>query len=84
MFHVLITKKINFRKAIRISLQYLLAAGLFLFLTIYDNQPLYSLGIFIIVIVVLAVPMIKSMKIKDEIPEILKKYDDEMKALKKK
>ncbi|HAU39501.1 MAG: hypothetical protein UV80_C0008G0035 [Candidatus Peregrinibacteria bacterium GW2011_GWF2_43_17] len=84
LFKVLMTKKANFSKAIRISLQYILAASIFVFLAIYDNQPLYSIGVFIIVIIVLAVPMIKSMKIKNEIPEILQKYDNEIKVLKSK
>ena len=84
LFKVLMTKKANFSKAIRISLQYILAASIFVFLAIYDNQPLYSIGVFIIVIIVLAVPMIKSMKIKNEIPERLRKYDNEIKVLKSK
>jgi len=84
LFEVLMSKKTNYKKRIRINIQYLIAAIIFLFLDFYSNEALYSIGIIIILILVLFLPLFKGSGLINQMHGLVVKYENEIKNLKKK
>jgi len=72
------------KRAIRLSIQYLIAIGIFAFLSVKEkniNYSLVMLGVFAIFIVV---RLINAKKVSGIMPRIIEKYEEEIKELKEK
>ena len=71
----------DLRRLIRISVQYALAAGIFLVLAIHDGQPLYAIAIYVIFVLWMIVRVAKARLLVGVMPTIIEKYEAEIRRL---
>jgi hypothetical protein len=74
-------KSSNLSKQIRLSIQYAIAAAIFLVLAIKNQQPLYSIGVYIIFLLWMFVRLLVARRIVGIMPGIIEKYELEIARL---
>jgi uncharacterized membrane protein YhdT len=76
--------KEHMRKALRLSIQYLIAIALFAFLSVKEKNINYSLVMFGVFAILIVIRLINAKKISEIMPKIIAKYEEEIKRLKEK
>ncbi len=74
-------KNSDIRKLTRLSIQYTIGTGIFLWLAIFLNQPLYSIAIFATFLAFLVTQIYGAKKIAGIMPNIIEKYENTIKSL---
>jgi hypothetical protein len=68
-------------RAVRLSLQYATSAGIFVFLAIWQDNPLWSLAVYAIFLLFMAVRLVGARRIAGIMPGIIRKYEERISAL---
>jgi hypothetical protein len=68
-------RKSDLSRAIRLSIQYAIGAGIFLVLAIQKNQPWYAAVTYLVFLAYMGVRIVGAKKLSGIMPSILQKYD---------
>lgn len=69
-------RKAGLRRAVRLSIQYALAAGCFVTVAIVTGNPLWSLAVFGVFVAWMGVRLLGARQIAGVMPRIIQKYED--------
>lgn len=75
------TPHVSLRKATRLSIQYVIGAGVFTFLAISQQQPLWAFAVFAVLVLMLALRLAGARRLARVMPAILEKYEHEIREL---
>jgi hypothetical protein len=74
-------QKSGLPRAIRLSIQYAISAGIFLAMAIQYDEPWYSAVTYLIFLVYMAIRIVGAQKLSGVMPSILQKYDSRIAEL---
>ena len=63
-------------RAVRLSVQYAVAAGIFIALAVYYNEPGYAVGAYMGFLAFLVARLVSARKIAGVMPSVIRKYED--------
>lgn len=76
-------QKNDVKRMIRLSIQYAIASGIFVFMTIFYKEPLYSLAVYLFFLGYILIRVKGAQRISGIMPSIIEKYENTIKELKK-
>jgi hypothetical protein len=68
-------------RVIRLAIQYALGGGIFLYLAIAQKQPLYAIGIYVLLVGFLCARIFGARRLRDLMPQILRRYEERISQL---
>jgi len=71
----------GFGTAVRLSIQYAVAAGIFIALAVYYNEPGYAVGAYMGFVAFLVARLVRARKIAGILPRVIQKYDERIAEL---
>jgi hypothetical protein len=77
-------KRSGMERAIRLSIQYAIGAGIFVYLAIHFNNPWYSLVVYVVFLLYMVIRLVRGKKLAGIMPGIIAKYErriEELEAL---
>jgi hypothetical protein len=71
----------DMRRAIRLSVQYAVGAGIFVVLALTEREPLWALAVYAVLILVLVTRILGGRAVAGSMPSVIEKYEQEILAL---